>query len=367
MLLGCSILDRTPPTIDLSLPTGPVRAKLTISPVVFDEAPGVGLVDVFLDDEFVAGTGTVWNVDTTKLSDGPHAVRVSAQDTARAANGSKWEGTFISDNTAPVVLAEPASAKQGQTLVVWATINEPVRHPMAAFSDRRVPLFEVGDRWRALIGMDLREELGVRKLVIEAVDDAGNSALAEIAITVVKGDFTSGGTIRLSGDQIEARKDEKAKAKTREERESAYAHLEPKQLWTEAFQVPIAARVTSPYGSYRTYSDGKKSYHSGMDLAKSKGSPIGSAASGKVLVAGWQAIFGNVVIVHHGQGVTTSYNHLDEVKVSVGDTVSRGDIVGLLGNTGQSTGPHLHWGVTVAGNAVDPAQWLDPDFWKQIE
>ena len=86
-----------------------------------------------------------------------------------------------------------------------------------------------------------------------------------------------------------------------------------------------------------------------------------------MLVAGWQAIFGNVVIVHHGQGLTTSYNHLDEVRVAVGEPVEGGDIIGLLGSTGQSTGPHLHWGVTVAETAVDPAEWLDAALWRMLE
>ena len=72
-------------------------------------------------------------------------------------------------------------------------------------------------------------------------------------------------------------------------------------------------------------------------------------------------MFGNAVIVHHGHGVTTSYNHLDRIDVEVGDDVAAGDPIGLLGSTGQSTGPHLHFSMVVGEEAVDPAQWLDGD------
>jgi lysostaphin len=75
-----------------------------------------------------------------------------------------------------------------------------------------------------------------------------------------------------------------------------------------------------------------------------------------------QAIYGNVVIVHHGEGVTTSYNHLSEISVSVGDVVEKGDRLGAVGSTGQSTGPHLHWGLVVAGIPVNPDEWLTDGF-----
>ena len=87
-----------------------------------------------------------------------------------------------------------------------------------------------------------------------------------------------------------------------------------------------------------------------------------AAAAGTVMVANEQAIFGNVVIVNHGHQVATSYNHLDSVAVEIGDQVEPGDVLGTLGSTGQSTGPHLHWGLEVGVVAVDPSEWLETGF-----
>ena len=80
--------------------------------------------------------------------------------------------------------------------------------------------------------------------------------------------------------------------------------------------------------------------------------------------AGWQHIFGNVVIIDHGQGVVTSYNHLSAVSVDVGAAVAAGERIGAVGSTGQSTGPHLHWGLVVDGVSVDAEQWLMPQPWQ---
>jgi murein DD-endopeptidase MepM/ murein hydrolase activator NlpD len=143
------------------------------------------------------------------------------------------------------------------------------------------------------------------------------------------------------------------------ERDTAYAFAQPQQRWSGAFHKPVpSADLRSPFGKYRSYSDGKKSYHTGLDLSAERGIPVESAAAGIVLVAHEQAIFGNVVIVHHGDGVATSYNHLDEIDVKEGDQVEQGQVLGKLGATGQATGPHLHWGLEVGVVAVDPGEWL---------
>ncbi len=75
--------------------------------------------------------------------------------------------------------------------------------------------------------------------------------------------------------------------------------------------------------------------------------------------SGEQAIFGKVVILHHGQGLASSYNHLSRIDVKLGDRVSPGQVIGAVGSTGQSTGPHLHWGVTVGRVAVDAMPLLE--------
>jgi len=85
---------------------------------------------------------------------------------------------------------------------------------------------------------------------------------------------------------------------------------------------------------------------------------VGVAAAGKVTIAGWQRGYGNVVYVDHGSGISTRYGHLSKINVSVGQTVNTGDIIGLVGSTGRSTGPHLHYEVRINNQPVDPKPYL---------
>ena len=87
-----------------------------------------------------------------------------------------------------------------------------------------------------------------------------------------------------------------------------------------------------------------------------------AAVGGTVTLAKLQVIYGNVVIIDHGHGISTSYNHLNAIDVQPGDEVTMGEKIGTVGSTGQSTGPHLHWGMTVSGLSVNAEQWVGESF-----
>lgn len=99
-------------------------------------------------------------------------------------------------------------------------------------------------------------------------------------------------------------------------------------------------------------------YHTGLDIATSTGTPIHAVADGKVIQAGWQGSYGNLVIIDHGNGVQTYYAHCSSIYVSVGDTVETGDTIAAVGSTGNSTGPHLHLEVRVNGEIKNPQNYL---------
>lgn len=125
---------------------------------------------------------------------------------------------------------------------------------------------------------------------------------------------------------------------------------------------PVAGSITSPYG-WRTHPIwGYRSLHDGIDFGAGCGVPVRAAASGVVLERYYQTAYGNRVIVdhgvNHGVGVATIYNHLNTWTVSPGERVDRGEVVGYNGNTGWSTGCHLHFSVLENGRAVDPMKWL---------
>ncbi len=134
------------------------------------------------------------------------------------------------------------------------------------------------------------------------------------------------------------------------------------QLWEGKFIRATEGRLTSPFGKYREYNTGVRRHHLGTDIANDTGTPIYASNHGIVTLAERLHIYGNAIVISHGQGVSTSYNHLNEICVQIGDRVEKGKLIGLMGATGQVTGPHLHWGMVINGVAVAPEEWTERDF-----
>ena len=115
---------------------------------------------------------------------------------------------------------------------------------------------------------------------------------------------------------------------------------------------PVSGPVTSTFGMRW----GRM--HEGVDIAVPEGTPVRAAAAGKVIYAGWMGGYGNLVVVDHGNGLSTAYAHNSSLGVAVGQVVAAGEVVSYSGNTGNSTGPHVHFEVRVNGSAVDPLGYL---------
>jgi murein DD-endopeptidase MepM/ murein hydrolase activator NlpD len=131
------------------------------------------------------------------------------------------------------------------------------------------------------------------------------------------------------------------------------SHTTPR-LWTAPFVRPRSSRVTSRFGSGRVFNGRVTSSHLGVDFAGKMGSPVMAANRGVIALVDKFFLAGNVVYIDHGAGVVTGYFHLSQTLVSPGDTVSRGQKIGLVGATGRVTGPHLHWSARYGALTVDP-------------
>jgi murein DD-endopeptidase MepM/ murein hydrolase activator NlpD len=127
---------------------------------------------------------------------------------------------------------------------------------------------------------------------------------------------------------------------------------------TPAGKPILSGWLSSHFGSRIDPFSGKKAWHEGIDFAGREGSDIIAVASGVVSWSGERSGYGNMVEVAHGDGVITRYAHNQENLVKVGDMVRRGDVVALMGNSGRSTGPHVHFEVHKNGRPVDPASYL---------
>ncbi len=121
---------------------------------------------------------------------------------------------------------------------------------------------------------------------------------------------------------------------------------------------PVQGWVTSGFGYRQSPFTGRREMHSGMDIVAPRGTPIVAAADGKVVYAGWKAGYGRTVEIDHGWGIRTFYAHCQDLRVSYGRQVKRGDVIATVGASGQTTGNHLHYGVMVNGNWVNPADYI---------
>ncbi len=143
--------------------------------------------------------------------------------------------------------------------------------------------------------------------------------------------------------------------------------ITPEKMWTGIFSLPVnpvfADCYSSRFGNRRSYNGGEYLYyHTGLDFCGQVGDPIYAAAAGTVVFADSMTVRGKATMIDHGWGVYTAYMHQSEILVTVGEDVEKGQLIGLVGNTGRVEGPHLHFEVIVGGTQVDPLVWLNQEF-----
>ncbi|MFT3977443.1 MAG: M23 family metallopeptidase [Sphingomonas bacterium] len=134
---------------------------------------------------------------------------------------------------------------------------------------------------------------------------------------------------------------------------------------SQALSIPLdrpvdSFRYTSPFGIRSDPFRGSQSFHSGVDLAAPVGTPVHATGDATVGRAGVAAGYGNLVTLEHGGGIETRYGHLSRILVKAGQRVRRGDVIGLVGSTGRSTGSHLHYEVRLADQAINPLAFMAP-------
>jgi murein DD-endopeptidase MepM/ murein hydrolase activator NlpD len=128
-------------------------------------------------------------------------------------------------------------------------------------------------------------------------------------------------------------------------------------LWTSAFKRPVG-RMTSPFGSWRTLNDDYRSRHLGLDVGARKGAPVRAIQAGRVTLVREGFLMGGTVVVVHGGGIASAYFHVSDPAVAVGDAVKKNAVLGKVGLTGRTTGPHIHVGVWLPGGFADPATFF---------
>jgi murein DD-endopeptidase MepM/ murein hydrolase activator NlpD len=135
------------------------------------------------------------------------------------------------------------------------------------------------------------------------------------------------------------------------ERRQALAAATP-SIW------PVAGGLSSQFGTRSDPFTGADEFHGGLDISANAGEPVVATADGTVATARWNDGYGNLVVIDHGFGISTRYGHLSRFAVSEGQSVRKGDVVGLVGSTGRSTSPHVHYELLLNGRQANPLRLL---------
>ncbi len=253
----------------------------------------------------------------------------------------------------------PAQVQNGRTALIEIESNRPVT-VTGSFRDRPLAFAQTTTSSWALAGVPVTAQAGVYPVQLSITDTLGTHVSTTTTLTVVRSDY--GSEVIVIPESRVVLMSPEVLSQESQRLTPVFATTSAMPLWQGVFIWPYEGRMTTPFGMRRTYNDGRQGFHAGVDLAGDAGVPIVVAAAGVVLLAEPLQTHGNAVVVDHGLGVLTAYYHLDQILASQGQQVAQGQVVGTLGNTGLSTGPHLHWEMRVGDVPVDPLEWLDRRF-----
>jgi murein DD-endopeptidase MepM/ murein hydrolase activator NlpD len=255
------------------------------------------------------------------------------------------------------ILALLLSSAAGATAVApvggVALIELPDGARRATYQDRPVMIVEHGARI-AVVGIPLTAEPGDHALRV-----VGTHGAVDVTFQVAAKDYPEQ-RLTIANDRLV---NPLTEDRDRIEHEAALMraqYLRHTPLTQSPFPLlqPVRGRISSPFGLRRVLNDQPRNPHSGLDIAAPTGTAVAAPATGTVTLTGDFFFNGKTVFIDHGGGMISMACHLSAIDVTPGDQIARGDVIGKVGATGRATGPHLHWTLSLNGNAIDPAQAL---------
>lgn len=270
---------------------------------------------------------------------------------------SDENGVPLTDLPFPLARFEMTPVEQGRTSALRLITQEPTRlaitfmgKPVTVFSD------EAGVTHTALLAVSPLAEPDIYPLRVIA-----DQYFAEWRVQVADGGYRAE-AITLAANQLDLLNPSVTQPEEERVRQVVSA-ITPQRYFGGLMGLPCAAPVTSPFGARRSYNGGAlNTLHTGTDFAALPGAAVYAPAAGVVVLAEPLSVRGNAIILDHGWGVFTGYWHLERIGVRAGALVQAGEVIGTVGSSGRSTGPHLHWELFVQGVQVDPLQWTKQSF-----
>ncbi|MCS7060470.1 MAG: peptidoglycan DD-metalloendopeptidase family protein [Anaerolineae bacterium] len=254
------------------------------------------------------------------------------------------------------VQVEPRLPRQGDIVVVRVRANGPLQSLVGSLAGRPLRFVPQADGYVALSGVGGLQEPGVYSITLRAIAESG--AASELSGRIQTAAAGFGFENLTISQKLISLLDPQVNIDERVELDGILSQWSSTQWWEGPLRLPATGRIASYFGARRSFNGGMlRTYHSGADIVAPAGTPVYASAPGRVTAVQEFKVRGLVIVIDHGRGVFTSYCHLSQADVKVGQIVNAGEMIGRSGNTGRSEGPHLHWELAVGGVTVDPLPW----------
>jgi murein DD-endopeptidase MepM/ murein hydrolase activator NlpD len=304
-----------------------------------------------------------FEIETVRLGDGKHLLKVEAVDSSYHANKASEEiGFFVDNKQLQVAFLQPDySVLQGRTFHPKIRVNKTgVKAKINVFSKEHECSNASNEIYEAFVPIDCEQNADNYVMNVEVTDKVGNVVRQVGSVKIKKANFPKQKGFQVSQEKLDEEKEVSMNNKILKVALEKWLEKSPKEkLWGGPFEVPtIIRRITSPFGEIRITPQKGRYQHCAIDIANSPKSVVWASQRGKVIIKDRYLMSGNTVVIDHGLGVFTKYYHLDDFSdIEVGDIVRKGAPVGRLGMTGYANGYHLHWELSVRGVSVDPLEW----------
>lgn len=257
----------------------------------------------------------------------------------------------------PELLLSASTAYQGGAILVSLTGN--VRAGTVTFLGRQHELTQGDQSIYAYVGIAIEDAPGSYPLTVTFQTPNGSEGSLTETIEILETAWTVD-SLTFEDGQAESLLDPAVVAQENAILAEAYSADSPTKQWTFPWLVPTDGPVTAVFGEQRSINGGPPGgHHGGTDIGAPEGQPVVATSGGTVVLARLMDIHGNMVVIDHGGGVFSSYGHLVDFVVAEGQQVAPGELIGHVGNTGLSTGAHLHWEIAIDGVLVDAWRFVD--------
>jgi murein DD-endopeptidase MepM/ murein hydrolase activator NlpD len=249
----------------------------------------------------------------------------------------------------------PSAIGQGEVALLSMQKSERVRPEVTwRGKDIAVLLDPSNGMWAAFLGADLTTVPGRYTLTIRHGDDVFIRRISVIS----KDHGVRRFTVPKEMEALDAPTLERVRRESKVMKE-IFSHSRVQPLWRGSWISPVTGGVVSPFGCRTFINDLERSPHSGVDLKAAEGTSIKATNRGRVVLVADHFFGGLSVVIDHGGGIHSMYFHLSEVSVASGMLVEKGDLIGLAGSSGRATGPHLHFGIRLYGERVNPLSLIE--------